>query len=113
MSDLVGRLENRDGRGYVHVSWALMDEPVARHLWYLITGTRSSWTVAPDAGEDVWYSAAHRYWSNAKGIVYAEADASIAENRPIPRPKARAGTELRYDGGRWQKYTKSRGWVPA
>lgn len=32
---------------------------------------------------------------------------------PIPAPKTKAGTETRYRCGRWEKYTKTRGWVAA
>jgi hypothetical protein len=29
----------------------------------------------------------------------------------VPRPKVKAGTELRWYNGHWQKYLKSKGWV--
>ncbi len=33
------------------------------------------------------------------------------EKHKIPPPKVRAGMEIRYDDGGWQKYLKTKGWV--
>ena|SRR5580765_3026839 len=35
------------------------------------------------------------------------------EVKPAPRPRVRAGTELRWQAGHWEKYTKVHGWVAA
>jgi hypothetical protein len=32
---------------------------------------------------------------------------------PIPAPKVRKGTEIRFRNGQWQKYSKTQGWVAA
>lgn len=33
--------------------------------------------------------------------------------RDVPPPRVRAGVEVRWRSGQWEKYLKSRGWVPA
>lgn len=35
------------------------------------------------------------------------------EEHPIPCPKVRVGTETRWNGSYWQKWTKTKGWVVA
>jgi hypothetical protein len=35
------------------------------------------------------------------------------ETEAVPKPKVRKGVELEWRGGRWCKYTKRDGWVPA
>jgi hypothetical protein len=38
---------------------------------------------------------------------------TLQETEPIACPKTRNGVETRYQGGYWQKYLKTRGWVAA
>lgn len=35
------------------------------------------------------------------------------ETVPLPCPKVRKGTEVRYHNGRWEKYLKTKGWIAA
>lgn len=40
-----------------------------------------------------------------------QAEAAFVKEIPIPPPKVRAGVEVRWNEGRWQKYLKAKGWV--
>lgn len=41
-----------------------------------------------------------------------QAQAARIDERPIPCPKVRRGRETRYVSGRWEAYSKQRGWEP-
>jgi hypothetical protein len=55
-------------------------------------------------------------WQAYKGgtylVVTTEREGTTRQE-PVPPPKVRAGTSIRWNLGRWEKYLKTKGYVPA
>lgn len=45
-------------------------------------------------------------------IIHTE-HKGVASESPYPSPTIRKGIESRYQGGRWEKYLQTKGWIPA
>jgi hypothetical protein len=66
-------------------------------------------------GFDGGYSFTRNSWNhvNVRLLEGGRTQAIYQETITIPPPKVRAGIEIRYRSGHWQKYLKAKGWVPA
>lgn len=52
-------------------------------------------------------------WARIQLTQLGQTESIKTDVLPIDPPKVRKGTETRWNRGRWEKYLKSRGWVPA
>lgn len=113
-------IDDRDGFIVVHnvdTSWS---EPVEIHrVW--ATGIRTREFVdmygADLIGHACKYDVDCKVFVIRRGpgnslYVRTEGDAVI-EERSVPPPKVRKSIETRWGDGRWEKYSKTKGWIPA
>lgn len=91
-------------------------EPIRYTNYWIINGWANRKYWDQEIGLKVDYQSG-RGWVRGdftgRGILYRTVStyAGIMEQEPIPPPKTRVETRYRY--GRWEKYLKSKGWVPA
>ena len=108
-------LRERDRWLYIVHEMPMYDEPILVRSWYPI-----KFRIAP-SDMDMWQSSIGqelREWNNGMyvgmkdGRKYqlpegGQTKAEFTEREPIPRPR---GKTLRYQYGRWERYTQARGW---
>ena len=114
MGTIYGKIEIRERRVYVRYDSSLSNEPLLiSQFWELDNaldmlegGEECSFTL----GQPQWcvHTRNGRIWFWTKTELPA-----FGENTPIPPPKVRAGVEVRYQNGEWQKYDKRKGWKKA
>jgi hypothetical protein len=95
-------------------SWG---EPVLLRLWYplgirILPGQRDLWE--PALGQEMRATGVADYQGMRDGRHYQLPDGGqtrpeFSESEPIPRPRG----ECRWYCGRWERYSKNRGWRPA
>ena len=108
----------QDGQTWrVEVSNAMYSEPTRQTTSWLVTGCRYTGGLAPTLADglevrfadgDSWSAYRHGEYT-----TITTEHIGLPRCEPIPAPKVRAGVEVRYRDGRWQKYLKSQGWVTA
>jgi len=109
-------LEEHNGYLYIVHSGPDLFQPVMRRLWYPI-GVRAADFPAHigqrmrPLGDGLYQPAEGysptKYRLAERGRTLPE----FSEAEPIPAPKTRVPT--RWENGRWEKYLKHKGWVPA
>jgi len=110
--DQVGEID-----GYTQVNLYLVwtdnrsSEPIMDQ-WVYSCGRYYAHGVLAMHNKPVKYLGNGRFEYNLKEYQFDDGPASRREQIPIPRPKVRAGIEVRYYDGQWQKRLKN-GWVTA
>jgi len=115
-----GNLEYRDGAWQVTVADAMLAEPTRYLTSWRVTGAfpaPGSYGPAPQLtdGAEVTYLHNGRFQLYRDG-GYTWIDTEEKGERrteSIPPPRVRAGVDVRYHDGRWQKYSKRLGWSNA
>ena len=111
-----------DGFAYVRWGYALDNEPAMRWLYFPL-GVKAA-TVKYDYGRELPLPLVHlgegiyREKPEPGRLTFRLAQggstkSAVEETEPVPAPKVRKGTETRWHGGRWEKYSKREGWVIA
>lgn len=121
---LTGKLVDRNGKLYVLYETAHDSEPKITFMWWLIERTvgnpyhcsrPEAGDVATHTGDGTW--SAHRADTcSSSGTVHTGGGgvkAELVETVSAPGPKVRSNIETRWYRGRWEKYSKVKGWVPA
>jgi len=109
------------GREWVLVhSYPRYAEPIRNIVTYKVKGFRRSGNgaFAPDPASGLvmdWVRDTDNWQAYKQGgYLIAESEhEGTATSEPIPPPRVRGTTEIRYHDGVWQKYLKRSGWVPA
>lgn len=118
---LIGTIEKTDGTFYVASSDPDYFKPALRTIRWKIIGAapaNGNYGPVPRLDENVGAEVTLRggnfelYRNGAYLILLTEENGTVS-HEPIPMPKVRAGIATRYDGGRWQKYSKREGWTRA
>lgn len=104
---------------HVGNEYPMLSEPTRIITLWRVLAHRVTGPQAPElaAGLEVQYLTGsdttwQAYRQGAYLVLTTERDGQHS-TAPIPCPKVRAGIETRYRDGRWEKYPKSSGWVPA
>ena len=117
---MTGTLEKAGADYFVARSEPDFFRPIMRTLRWRVTGAypaAGNYGPAPQLEtsigsevtyENEWSLYRHGAWT----IIQTEGNGS-ASYEPIPCPRVRANVPTRYESGRWQKYTKSHGWISA
>lgn len=119
MADLKHTLVVRDGKVFLLATYPLTDEPRIRFMFYPTTIAPSTLRhFGIDSG-----SACERRESGVYKLVgrdflvtlpdRGDTQAVHVEEVSAPSPKVRSNVEVRWYCGRWEKFLKREGWVPA
>lgn len=117
---MVGKLVDRNGKLYVLYETAHDSEPKITFLWWLVERTTGNpyHCDRPEPGDVATYRS-DGTWSTHRpdtcrstGSVYVGGSAQAAHKETVsaPSPKVRAGIEVRWYQGRYEKLLK-KGWV--
>lgn len=119
---LEGKLVDQNGVLFVLVVSPRTFEPVIDSSWWKVEATEAAWGgfARPEAGDPVTFAHGNRWYAvdaetgRSAGVVYTAPDAPPTHHSAVsaPTPKVRAGIEVRWHNGRWEKLLK-KGWVPA
>jgi len=110
----MGTIVYRDGIAYEQVVMAGFSVPEIATLYYPIVG------YPPEGAEtQSFYMDGCKVFFHFRLVgtfSYANGGKTLptwVERKPVPSPKVRAGTEVRWSGylGCWEKHLKSKGWV--
>ena len=113
-------LAYRDGWLCAAETHTRSSEPIAEtFFWPLAHVRRQEWEG--DLGKELWADkCGHAYslriggfWKTWHLPEGGQTKALVVESAPVPPPKVRKTTKLRWYDGRWQKYSQRSGWVNA
>lgn len=123
---LTGKLVDRNGKLYVLYQSAHDSEPKITYMWWLVDKTVGNpyHCDRPEPGDIATYQSDGRTWQTRRpdthassGSVICQGDgntkAEFVETVSAPDPKVRANIETRWYHGRWEKYSKVKGWIAA
>lgn len=97
---------------YTDRSWSQAEEIIM--WWEPVRITRSPYRPAfPQAGDEVECRGDEWHGPGYSLCVPGKTQAIKVERRPVPPPKVKKGTEIRWHEGAWQKLSARKGWVPA
>lgn len=119
----------RDGKVYVRAEYTGYTDPEIQVCYYPTAceprtlrqnGIESGEPCEPDGRDNSagQYNLTNHRLMNGRYLMIALVDAGrtkaeIVERIPVACPKVRAGVEVQWRNGRWEKLLKSKGWVPA
>ena len=108
-------LRERDGHLYIVHTFPSWDTPALVRSWYSLNYRIRSWESFP-IGQKMHECGDGLYMGEQDGQRYRLPDGGttkpeFSESEPIPPPKR--AKRVRYQYGRWEKYTQRAGWEPA
>jgi hypothetical protein len=122
-----GHIVIREGRAYVRVTVALSTAPALFSTFWLLSLDPSIVEAEAPAsssiGDAAWrvsrypFDPVYARTLNPDGSIPdhpGSAVAAFTEETPIPAPRVRKGTPVRWSfDGFWEKYSARQGWIPA
>jgi hypothetical protein len=103
----VGTVVYRKERAYVAEISSGYTEAIEITSYYEIHGY-------PPEGSQGTYQSGGMYVFENKWFPLVNGEKTLpawVEKRPIPPPRVRAGTEVRWLRGGWEKYSQKKGWI--
>jgi hypothetical protein len=108
----------KEGRVYLVLEEPMDNEPILRRYWWLMNVRPEQ---VKDGGLALHTGCGYMYVERNPAAFCSssfisvpfdgKAQAAGIDREPIPAPKTRRGEAVRYRSGRWEKWTKRRGWV--
>jgi hypothetical protein len=109
----------RDGKPHVRSAFVLNSEPILRVLYWPIERWRGRLpedeTPLTRINTGIYRPTNYSIFGTmlyTGAVRNGGAEASAVEELPIPPPRTR-NIAPRYRDGRWEKFSKARGWIPA
>ena len=121
---LTGKLAERNGALFVVYESPLENTPKLHRFWWKVHQVAgNAWNAyRPEVGDTLRKSQGQNEWNASRegvasstGSIWFPAGlpATHIEEIDVPCPKVCKGIETRWYQGAWQKYSKSKGWIPA